>query len=47
MAPDLFSLRDRTLVVTGGGRGLGRAMALHLAACGARVLVAGRTREAL
>ncbi|HVV23954.1 MAG TPA: SDR family oxidoreductase [Pseudonocardiaceae bacterium] len=32
-------LRDKAVVVTGAGRGLGRAAALHAAACGASVVV--------
>lgn len=37
----------RTAVVTGAGNGLGRAIALGLAARGARVVAVGRTRERL
>lgn len=38
-------LASRIAVVTGGGHGLGRAIALRLAAGGARVAVSGRARE--
>ena len=37
----------RTAVVTGGGSGLGRAMAVRLAAGGFHVVVAGRTESSL
>lgn len=38
-------LAGRVGIVTGGGKGLGRAFALDLAAAGARVVVNNRTRE--
>ncbi len=48
--PDLFSpdlLATHHVVVTGGGTGLGRAMAERFAALGARVTVCGRRPEPL
>jgi peroxisomal trans-2-enoyl-CoA reductase len=44
-ATDLFV--GRTAVVTGGGKGIGRATALGFAGLGARVVIAGRDEEAL
>jgi 3-oxoacyl-[acyl-carrier protein] reductase len=42
-----LELKDRVYVVTGGGRGLGRATVDCLVAEGARVVVSGRTEESL
>ena len=42
---ELFKLEDRVAVVTGAGRGLGKAMALGLAEAGAHVAVAELVEE--
>ena len=44
---DLFSMKNRVVLLTGASRGLGRDMALTLAGAGATVLCAGRTVKAL
>ena len=44
-APDV--LAGQVAIVTGGGSGLGRATAIELTACGARVVVCGRRLEPL
>jgi NAD(P)-dependent dehydrogenase (short-subunit alcohol dehydrogenase family) len=40
-------LRDKVVVVTGGGTGIGRGIALGMAAHGARVVLAGRRQDPL
>ena len=43
---ELFDLSGRSALVTGGGRGIGRTIALALAEAGARVAVASRDEKA-
>ncbi|MGG1674338.1 SDR family oxidoreductase [Neobacillus sp. NRS-1170] len=43
---ELFNIKGKTAIVTGGGRGLGEQMALALAEAGANVVVCSRKLEA-
>ncbi len=45
MESNLFSLSGKTALVTGGGRGIGLAIAKGLAEHGADVAIAARTKE--
>ena len=42
-----YDLSGKTAIVTGGGKGIGRAISLGLARCGAKVVVAARSKEEL
>lgn len=44
---DLFSLRNRHVLITGAGRGIGQAMALAATKAGAHVTAVSRTQEQL
>jgi NAD(P)-dependent dehydrogenase (short-subunit alcohol dehydrogenase family) len=42
-----YDFSNKVAIVTGGGRGIGRAIALGLAECGAKLVLASRTHEEL
>ncbi|RGY98214.1 glucose 1-dehydrogenase [Clostridium sp. AM58-1XD] len=42
---ELFSLKGRVAIVTGGGQGLGKSMAIGLAQAGADIVIAARRTE--
>lgn len=45
--PDIFSLEKETVMITGGGSGIGSAMATCMHAAGARVVLVGRRENLL
>lgn len=47
MIPKEFGLEGKVAIVTGAGRGIGKAIALVLAEAGADITAAARTREQL
>ena len=43
----MFNINEKSVLITGGGRGLGRALALRLSAEGARITLVARRRKEL
>jgi NAD(P)-dependent dehydrogenase (short-subunit alcohol dehydrogenase family) len=46
VAPHVFSLEEKVSIVTGGNSGIGKAVSVMLAQCGATVVITGRRLEA-
>jgi gluconate 5-dehydrogenase len=46
-AASMFDIKDKVVIITGAGRGLGRAMTFGFAAQGAKVFLAGRNEHVL
>jgi len=42
-----YDLNGKVAIVTGGGKGIGKSIALGLAECGAKIVVASRSKEEL
>ena len=47
MSDPLFSITDRVTLISGGSRGIGKALAAGFVQRGARVIVTGRQAETL
>jgi NAD(P)-dependent dehydrogenase (short-subunit alcohol dehydrogenase family) len=47
MGLEIFSLKGRTAIVTGGSKGLGEAIALSMADAGANLVITGRDEASL
>ena len=47
MSDSLFSVQDQVVLVSGGSRGIGKALAAGFAARGAKVIITGRNEETL